>query len=106
MRVKAWLTGHEFDLAVLAELLQSGQVRVRKDGQGYFLSSDKLDNLNPGTELHERASQLLGMANGLARATHSDFQPVSLAGTFSDGDHIHSVVVADTIVIPLTHRGG
>ena len=99
MRVKAWLAGHEFDLAVLAELLQSGQVRVTKDDQGYFLSSDELDTLNPGTELHECASRLLAIANGLARASHPDFQPVSLSGRYSEGDHIHSVVVADTIVI-------
>lgn len=97
--MKAWLKGHEFDLAVLAELLHSGKVQVRKDGQGYFLSSDELDPLEPGTELHEYAGRLVGIANGWARANHPDFRPVALSGRYSDGDHIHSVVVADTIVI-------
>lgn len=99
MRVKAWLTGHEFDLAVLAELLRSGQVRVSKDDHGFFLSSDELDTLQPGIELHESASRLLAVANGLARATHPTFHPVGLSGRYSDGDHIHSVVVADAMVV-------
>lgn len=99
MRVKAWLTGHELDLAFLAHLIPSGEVRVTKDDKGYFLSAAELDTLQEDALLYERAARLLAMANGWARVSDQGFRPVSFSGTYTFGDQIHSVGIADTIRI-------
>ncbi len=59
----------------------------------------ELDTLQEGTVLHEAASRLLAIANGWARASNPGFQPVALTGTYTDGAHVHLVVVADPIMI-------
>ena len=46
MTTKAWLEGHQFDLADLAELLASGDVRVEHDDSedAYHLTAPEIDN--------------------------------------------------------------
>jgi hypothetical protein len=47
MTMKAWLEGHEFDLEDLARLLPTDDVRVIKEGDGFYLTAAELDNPRP-----------------------------------------------------------
>jgi hypothetical protein len=94
---KAWLTGHEFDLLDLSELFASGDIRIFKEGDQYCLASTEIDNRPAGEGFHEAASRLIELVNGVGQAKNSSFRPVSLSGTYKEGDHQHHVVIADTV---------
>jgi hypothetical protein len=51
--VKAWLEGHQCDLQDLAELLSSGDVRVVREDDSYYLTSPKIDNPPQGATFYE-----------------------------------------------------
>ncbi|MBM7784901.1 hypothetical protein [Tenggerimyces flavus] len=95
--VKVWLDGHEFDLQDLADLLPSGDTRVVKEGTAFYLTSTQIDNRSADVQFYEIAQQLLPTINGLGRANHAGFRPVSLSGRYDDGDQSHTVVGAATI---------
>jgi hypothetical protein len=92
--VKAWLEGHQFDLQELAALLPSGDHRVVREDDGYYLTSPDIDNPPQGTASHDVAERLLTRANGLARAKKADFRPVSLTGKYSDTSGVSTVIAA------------
>ena len=92
MTVKAWLEDHQFDLQDLAELLSSGDVRVVREDDSYYLRSPEIDNPPQGATYYEVAETLLTKINGLARAKNSSFRPVRLSGRYTDGESIHHVV--------------
>lgn len=96
MTVKAWLSGHEFDLEMLADLLPDGALRVVKEGGVYCLVSDELDNPPSGVPYYEVAPALLQRINGMGRVTSSDFRPVHLSGRYTDGAKTHQVVSVGT----------
>lgn len=97
MTVKAWLEGHEYDLDDLIELLSSGNTRVVKDNDGYYLTSTEIDDRPTGVPFYEVAAQVLRRVNGLARAKNPQYRPVRLAGRYHDGDRPHTVVPIGTV---------
>jgi hypothetical protein len=99
MTVKAWLKGHDFDLQDLASLLPSGETRVMKEGDRYYIASTEMDHRPAGVEPYQIAPRVLQRVNGLARAQNPKFQPVKLDGHYDDGEAHHVVVVADAATI-------
>jgi hypothetical protein len=73
--VKAWLAGHEFDLDDLVDLLPSGDTRVVKDSEGYYLTSKEIDSRPDGVPFYEVAPRVLQRVNGLARAKNPSTDP-------------------------------
>jgi hypothetical protein len=90
--VKAWLEGHQFDLQDLAELLSSGDVRVVREDDRYYLTSPGIDNPPQGATYFNVAASLLTHINGLARVKNPSFRPVRLTGDYTDGESQHKVV--------------
>jgi hypothetical protein len=96
VNVRAWLSGHPFDLQTLAELFASGDTRVVKEGEDYALTSTEIDNRPDGVPCYEVAAAVLRRVNGLARVLRSDdYRPVGLTGRYQEGDGNHTVVSAD-----------
>ncbi|MFJ3777548.1 hypothetical protein ACIPX0_38240 [Streptomyces sp. NPDC090075] len=102
MVIKAKLEGHTFDLDALVELFRSGDPKVSKEDDGYYLGSSELDGLmDDGGQLVAAATRLLQKVTGVARILDSSFRPVSLPGTFVEdngdgGGRRHHVVLAAT----------
>jgi hypothetical protein len=82
--VKAWLEGHQFDLDHLAQLFPTGDIRVMRDGDRYYLTSPQIDNPPAGTKNYEVAQRLIAHVNGYGSLTHSNFRPVSLTKIYDD----------------------
>lgn len=99
MSVKAWLQGHEFDLQDLADLLPSGDTRVQKDEEGYFLTSVEIDNRAADVSRHQIALTLLARVNGLGRVQNPNFHPVRLSGRYTDEGAVHHVWAVDDVVV-------
>lgn len=95
--VKAWLRGHDFDLRDLVGLLPSGDVRVVKDVDGYYLTSVEIDDRPEGVPFYEVAPWVLRRVNGLARARNPSFEPVELSGHYTEEGAVHAVVAAGTV---------
>lgn len=72
-------------------------MRVVREGEGYYLTSSLMDSPPDGKQFYEIAPDLLTRANGLGRVHNPSFRPVTLAMNFDDGDHVHHVVLADTV---------
>jgi len=91
---KAWLEGHLFDLAALADLLAVGDVRVvRDDGDDenrYYLTAPEIDNPSEPGRFDQPAELLIGRINGLARTRDASYRPVSLSGIYTSphGQHV------------------
>jgi hypothetical protein len=82
---KVWLEGHPFDLQALAELLPSGDTRVVREGDQFYLTSSDIENPPDGVKPYVVAKGLLPTINGLARVHNPDFRPVELSGKYTDG---------------------
>jgi hypothetical protein len=96
MTVKAWLEGHQFDLEALAELLPTGNTRVIRQGDRYYLTSTEIDNRSPDVKFYEVAPTVLQRVNGLALARDARYRPVRLSGRYQDGERGHTVVQVGT----------
>jgi hypothetical protein len=74
---KAWLEGHQFDLADPAELLASGDVRVEhdEDEDAYYLTAPEIDNPAETNRFDIPAGRLLVRVNGLGCTRSVDFPP-------------------------------
>lgn len=98
--VKAWLTGHEFDLEYLVDLLPSRDVRVVKEGDQFYLTSTALDAAgDDAASGYDIAQRLLTQICGMARARDPDFKNVKLTGRYQDGEQTHVVGLAATLEI-------
>jgi hypothetical protein len=93
--MKAWLDGHQYDLEDLAQLLPTGDTRVVKEGDEYYLESLSIDNQPEHVPFYTAAQPVLQQVNGLARIMIDGFRPVRLTGRYTDGDQRHVVVSAD-----------
>jgi hypothetical protein len=93
---KAWLEEHQFDLADLAELLASGDVRVEHDDHedAYYLTAPEIDNPAEPNRFDIPAERLRVRINGLGRARSADFRPVTLSGKYTNADGDHMFVAA------------
>jgi hypothetical protein len=98
MAWKAWLSGHELDLATLAELFAQGDPLVANDpANGYYIESPAIGTSDNQPD-HAAAQALMKRVNGIARAVEDGFRPVGLGGRFSDpGGNVSVVLLADTI---------
>ncbi len=96
MTVKAWLEGHQFDLEALAELMPSGDTRVVREGDDYYLTSTEIDNRADGVKFYEVAPAILQRVNGLARSRDAGYRPVRLSGRYHEGERRHTVVQVGT----------
>jgi hypothetical protein len=96
---KAWLEGHQFDLADLAAQLAIGDVRVEyDDDQGaYYLTAPEIDNPAETNRFDIPAERLLVRINGLGRVRSADFRPVNLSGKYTNADGDHIFVAAATM---------
>lgn len=104
--VKAWLTGHEFDLEYLVDLLPSRDVRVVKEGDQFYLTSTALDAAgDDAASGYDIAQRLLTQICGMARARDPDFKNVKLTGRYQDGEQTHVVGLAATLEIRAQIRG-
>jgi hypothetical protein len=98
--VRARLEGHEFDLQDLADWLPSGDTRVAKDDEGYYLQAAVIDNPPEGKTFYEAAQDLLPLINGMGRVKSPRFRPVTLSGQYQDGKKgQHAVVAVDTLEV-------
>lgn len=55
--MKAYLEGHQFDLDRLVYLLPSGDVRVAKAGDGYYLVAAEVDQRSEDVPFSEVAAR-------------------------------------------------
>jgi hypothetical protein len=92
MAWKAWIDGHDYDLEDLVRLFDSGETRVVKEGDGYYLASSIIDDHLPSTSFYDAAQIALGLVNGIGRTHDSSFNPVRLTGRYTDGDKTHHVL--------------
>jgi hypothetical protein len=90
--VKAWLDGHDMDLATLAELLPAGNTRVARDSDGFYLTAAEIDTRPAGVPFYEVAPVVLRRVNGLGRVLRAGYRPVRLSGRYQEGDRRHQVV--------------
>lgn len=97
MTKKVWLEGHLFDLQDLASLLASGDTRVVREGDEFYLTSFDIDNPPQGVEYYRAAEQVLISVNGLGRVNKSDFRPVALSGRCTEGDSQHVFIRVPSI---------
>jgi hypothetical protein len=92
--VKAWLDGDDIDLEALADLLPAGDIRVGRDGDGFYLTAVEIDNRPAGVPFYEAAPAVLQRVNGLGRVMNTSYRPVQLSGQYQEGDRRHLVVHA------------
>jgi hypothetical protein len=99
MTMKAWLEGHTFDLEDLATLLPTGDVRVIREGDGFYMNAEELDNPPSGKAFHEVAEELLVRANGLGRLMKPEFTPVGLTGRYEQEGNVSVVLATAAIAV-------
>lgn len=82
--VKAWLSGHQFDLEELARIFSTGNVKVIQEGDGYYLTSPLLDSPPNESHYRQQAATLLVRMNGIARSLTPSHRPVGLEGRYTE----------------------
>jgi len=70
------LEGHQFDLADLADDLQSPEATVSKDGENFYLHSSCFDGLTDAAQVLAHARAALTVLHGAARIYRPDAAPV------------------------------
>lgn len=103
--IQAWLTGHVFDLQDLADLLPSGDVRVIRSGDEFYLTATELDNPPLGAVIPDVAGKVLARINGLARARIPDFGPVRLSGRYSGDGTAFGYLFSSEPAVRMEGRG-
>jgi len=88
---KVWLESDQFDLEALAEHLQSGDSRVVREGDDYYLTSPEIDAAPDDVQANDIAAKVIGRINALGRMNDPNFRPVKLS-RYTD-DTGRSVVV-------------
>jgi len=87
--MKAWLEGSTYDLEFLAAHLPAGDIRVGGEGEKFYLSSPRLDNLPGGSGLLlDVAEDLIESVNGLGRLLNPGFERIALTGAFTTNDDV------------------
>jgi hypothetical protein len=86
VRIRVELTGERFDLDRLASCCPlTGDEGVWSENDHHYLAYPSLDELAdaPGVLMDQAASTLTTM-NGITRAQHENYHPVTLGGQFAD----------------------
>jgi hypothetical protein len=98
MTTKAWLKGHAFDLEDLAALLPTGDMRVLKEDDRFYLTAAELDRPPLGKAVHEAAEELLAWANGVGRLMRPGFTPVAITGQYEQEGEVNVVAGAAVLM--------
>ena len=114
MTIKAWLSGHPFDLDELARAFPTGDARVVNEGDEYYLTSPELDEAQSTEARRAVALRLLRRLNGIARLGRADHRNVELEDRFTDpsgNDHTVRVVqeeirIRDSVTAVVTRANG
>jgi hypothetical protein len=114
MTIKAWLEGDLFDLQDLADLLPSGDVRVVREGDAFYLTAPEIDDPPEEVKFYDAAACVLDRINGLGRVKNPSFRPVTLSGRYGEGESQHLVVtpspaeirIRTTATVTLTKADG
>lgn len=77
------LQGEDFDLSQLSRLLISPACRVRQEEGRYFLTADRLNNLEKPGEVREAAEKMTAYINGLVRLRFNSRTRISV-GNFEE----------------------
>jgi len=85
MSWRAYMEGDQFDLDLLVEQFDRGQVVVRSDGDQYWMESPGFEVLTETGEVQRVAGKLLSEMNGAAALVDASFRRVELTNGFSDG---------------------
>jgi len=96
------ITGDNFDLEELSKSLQSPQVCIIREEQGFFLKSTDFNFLNDTKDVKRTALELLSLINGSARLTLGMRKPLEMAHIIRINDdktrHIF-IEISDTVNI-------
>ena len=85
MSWRAYLEGHPFDLDLLVEQFDRGQVVVRRDGDQCWIESPDFEALTEPGEVQRVSRNLVNAMNGVAALVDASFRRVELTDRFSDG---------------------
>jgi hypothetical protein len=85
MSWRAYLEGHPFDLDLLVEQFDRGQVVVRRDGDQCWMESPDFEALTEASEVQRVSCNLLSAMNGAAALVDASYRRVELTDRFSDG---------------------
>ena len=78
----------------LEALFSLGDVRVRKEGEGWILTWEHLDSISEFNEVVDEAKHVISIMNGAAKLHYGDFSPVEFAGVIridDDGKRTHMI---------------
>jgi hypothetical protein len=85
MSWRAYLEGHPFDLDLLVEQFDRGQIVVRRDGDQYWMESPDFEALTEASEVQRVSRSQLSAINGAAALIDASYRRVELTDRFSDG---------------------
>jgi hypothetical protein len=94
---RAYLEGHQFDLDLLVEQFDRGQVVVRRDGDQCWMESPDFAALAEPGELQRVSGNLLSEMNGAAALVDASYRRVELTDRFSDGTGSNFVLLSAAI---------
>ena len=79
MTRKARIETDQFDLEAIAAHLQSGDITVVREGDGYYLTSPEIDAAPDDTRANEIVAKILSQINALGRIHDANFHQVKLS---------------------------
>lgn len=85
LTTKARLEGEGYELAVAAEQFASGNTRVGREGEQYYLTDPALDSCQADT-LMDTGTLIVQRVNAVCRMADSEFRSISLSGAFNHSD--------------------
>jgi hypothetical protein len=85
MAWRAYLKGDQFDLDLVEEQFDRGQVVVRSDGDECWMESPDFEGLTDSADVQRVARDLLLQMNGAAALVDASYRTVELTDSFSDG---------------------
>lgn len=80
--VRARLVGHPFDLETLANVFPSGDPRVFRDGDEFWVESSRLDAFATGGGRQSDADSLRDLLNAAGRLQERGFEPVEMRAEY------------------------
>jgi hypothetical protein len=76
---KAWIETDQFDLEAIAAHLQSGDITVVREGDGYYLTSPEIDAAAEDAQANEIVAKIISRINALGRIHDANFREVKLS---------------------------
>src|SRR6266542_5290900 len=99
--MKASLEGSTYALEFLAGHLPAGNVQVGREGEKFYLSSPRLDNLTGSSGLLlEVAEDLIESVNGLGRLLNPGFERIALTVAFTTNGDVSAAMARSRDPVP------